>query len=73
MGSLQPLPPRPPYLISLLRAGLGRVSEAESSRGFFFGTSLIEPCQEKIVSGKGSRLFAGEQKKREGEGKGEQV
>lgn len=40
-----------PHLISLLRAWSGRVSEAESWF-FFFWTSLIELCQEKIVSGK---------------------
>jgi hypothetical protein len=38
------------------------------SRGFFFWTSPIEPCQEKIISRQGSRLFAGEQKEGEEEG-----
>lgn len=38
------------------------------SRGFFSWTSLIEPCQEKIISWKGSGLFA-EQKKEGGEGR----
>lgn len=41
-----------PYLISFLRAESGEFRKL--SRGFFFWTSLIEPCQEKIISQKGS-------------------
>lgn len=37
-----------PYLISFLRAESGEFRKL--SRGFFFWTSLIEPCQEKIIS-----------------------
>lgn len=55
-----------PYLLSQ-GSVLGEFRKL--SRGFFSWTSLIEPCQEKIISWKGSRLFAGEQKKREGEGR----
>lgn len=70
VASLQPPPPRPPTLSPF--SGLGWREFRKLSRGFFFGTSLIEHCQEKIMSWKGSRLFAGEQKKG-GEGEGEQV
>lgn len=61
VGSPQPLPPRPPTLSPFSVLGWGKFRKL--SRGFFFGTSLIETCQEKIISWKGSRLFAGEQKK----------
>lgn len=64
VGSPQPLPPRPPTLSPFSVLGWGKFRKL--SRGFFFGTSLIEPCQEKIISWKGSRLFAGEQKKEVG-------
>lgn len=55
-----------PYLISFLRAESGEFRKL--SRGFFFWTSLIEPCQEKIISQKGSGLFSGEQKRDGGGG-----
>lgn len=61
-------PQGPPALSPFSGLGPGRVSEAES--WFLLWTMLIEPCQEKIMSWKGSRLFAGEQKKW---GWGEQV
>lgn len=59
MGFCQPQ--GPPALPPFSGLGPGRVSEAES--WFLLWTMLIEPCQEKIMSWKGSRLFAGEQKK----------
>lgn len=54
-------PQGPPALPPFSGLGPGRVSEAES--WFLLWTMLTEPCQEKIMSWKGSRLFAGEQKK----------
>lgn len=48
VDSLQPPPPRPPTLSPF--SGLSRGEFRKLSRGFFFWNSLIEPCQEKIIS-----------------------
>lgn len=47
-ASLQPPPHPDSHLISLLRTDQEEFRKL--SRGFFFWTSPIEPCQEKIIS-----------------------